>query len=502
MHPAANANLSNVYLTLMVPSKMTKKYGFSVVLQPLIHDLKALESDAGVVLKIDGKVIMLRGVLVNVVGDTLAVHELFEMLGPQANSFCRQCYIKREDLEKGVFRDEFATRTCHSIEEDLRKIEEKVYTPSDCGIIKRCSLHNLQYFNAAENWTFDPMHDILEGIGGMIVKLILHNAVVVSKIIDINTVNIRIKKFDYGDEETSNKPTPNFTVKSLKAKSNNISQSASQSWLLIRSFPFIFPEILSANEMHASLIKVILKIMFVAFSGKVNAVMIKELREAVAVLHTLFKQCFPNTNPINKLHHVSHYAHIIEKNQPVAYGSCITFEAKFKTVKSQAKNCNNFRNLTLSLTKRLNLKQVHEIVKHDYEINKLIVISKGMCEKGLLDFKSLLFDFPNEVMLINHLKINNTSFRPGLVVKFKRCDKKYYGILLANVALGEKIISIIQDLKIMEYCSEYNSYKVYVTQNLTRISTDALYTRKTYNLWRINNVPDDYFYISLKYFDE
>lgn len=502
MNPAANPNLSNVYLALMVPSKMAKKYGFNVVLQPLIQDLKALESDAGVHRTIDGKMIHLHGVLVNVVGDTLAVHELFEMLGPQANYFCRQCYIKREDLESGIFGEKFELRTSSNIEEDIRNVEAKVVTATDCGIAKRCSLHALQYFNAAENWTFDPMHDILEGVGGMIVKLILHDAVVVTKIIDINTVNLRIKEFEYGDVEASNKPSPNFTVKSLKAKSNAISQSASQSWLLIRSFPFIFPEIISSNEMHASLIRVLLRIVYVSFSTKVTIVMVDELRDAIAELYVLFKQRFTNINPINKLHHISHYAQIVEKNQPISNGSCITFEAKFKTIKSQARNCNNFRNLTLSLTKRLNLKQINEILKHTYEVDKIVIISKGTCEKAVLDFKFLLFDFPNEITLIDHYKINNTSFIPGLVVKFKRCEEKMYGILLATATLGEELICIIQDLNVNEYCPQYNSYRVLITQNITRTTTNALYSRKTYNLWKINNELNNYLYISLKYFDE
>lgn len=37
-------------------------------------------------------------------GDTLAVHEVFNMLGPKANKFCRMCLYSREDLLAGRTR--------------------------------------------------------------------------------------------------------------------------------------------------------------------------------------------------------------------------------------------------------------------------------------------------------------------------------------------------------------------------------------------------------------
>jgi len=42
------------------------------------------------------------------------------------------------------------------------------------GIQENCALHSSRYFHCTNNFVFDPMHDILEGIAPMKLKLVLH----------------------------------------------------------------------------------------------------------------------------------------------------------------------------------------------------------------------------------------------------------------------------------------------------------------------------------------
>lgn len=86
------------------------------------------------------------------------------------------------------------------------------------------------------------------------------------------------------------------------------------------------------------------------------------------------------------------------------------FEAKFKDSKSQSKTCGNFKNLSFSLTKRLNLKQVNSILKYKYVVDKPIIHSSALIQISSLEFALLLFDLPTELKTIDRLEINGIMF--------------------------------------------------------------------------------------------
>lgn len=444
----------------------------------------------------------LRATLVNALGDTLAVHELYGLLGPSANYFCRSCMITRRDLHNGNFGDNFPHRTVQSVQIDLETIQQNEKLISQCGIKEECVLHELGYFRWPNNHVFDPMHDLFEGILPMIIKKMLTYFVNDAKLITVGQVNNMIDEFDYGETEIRDKPSSNFTIKSLKAKGNTISQSAAQCWLLIRSFPFIFHEVLKHRADYANIIGLLLKICFICFSSKLSQETIADLEKAIFEFHTLFKQCFSECKAINKIHHIAHYPQVCRENGPIYFYSCMQYESKFKESKSQAKTCGNFRNLTLSLTKRLALKQALKIINHKYDINKITIISTSTTEKTIIDTSGLLFDMPDEINIISQFKINSIEFRPGFVVKYENLNECFYGILLYAVNFDNKISCIVQELEMQDLNSNMLAYKVIVTKTILRISIEKLFTRKVYSLWQLHKETNDNYFISLKYDDE
>ncbi|XP_058453377.1 uncharacterized protein LOC131431582 isoform X2 [Malaya genurostris] len=373
--PRINSSLDRIYLALMVKSYVLKKYGYKKVLQPLIEDFSQLESDEGIPIKTESGVWIMRAVLVHVLGDTLALHDIYGMSGPSANMFCRICEISRNNLISGNFGGNFYIRTVESVQNALISSKDGQQSSVLYGIKTSCALHLLKYFRWPNSQTLDPMHDILEGIVPMIIKKILWEAVYRSKIITEHEVNQLIDNFEYGEAEMRDKPSTNFTKLSLKSKTNNLSQSAAQCWLLLRSFPFIFHEILKHNENHREIIAALLNITYISFSHKLSSEMITCLSDSVTKFHKLFRICFPTTNAINKIHHIIHYAQVCRENGPIAHFSCMMFEAKFKKSNAQSRTCNNFKNLSLSLTKRLNLKQINSISKHSYFADRPVIFN-------------------------------------------------------------------------------------------------------------------------------
>lgn len=498
-----NSSLDRIYIALVVKSSVLKKHGYEKVLTPLIDELLILESEEGVNIKVNTGFFRLRGVLVSVLGDTLAIHDIFGLLGPSANLFCRTCLITRKDLVMGALGDNYVHRTANNVEDDLDAIENKYKSQKDCGIKERCVLHRLQYFRWTNNHCFDPMHDLLEGVVPMVLKKIL-NISVQKNVITCSEINQMILNFEYGKTESADKPSPNFSHTNLQSKGNALSQSAAQCWLLLRAFPFIFNKILRQSERFACLVSTLLKICFISFSNKITAAMVNDLQDAIDKFQKLFKECFPTARPINKCHHISHYPQQCTEIGPICYSSCMMFESKFKESKSQGKSCNNVRNLPYSLAKRLSLKQANSILHHNYTLDKPSVISFCVISKQDIDSSALLFDYPTMIKLVKHLKINGTDFKPGFVVKFELCSELHLGILLMVAQHINNFAFIIQELEMIDFDTSLYAVKVNISQNIIRVDKDKLYTKKTYSLWQNygDGSNDCNTYISLKYKDD
>lgn len=495
-----NSGLDRVYVALLVPSKCVKKYGYEKILQPLLQDLMVLQSETGFSIKInENESFTLRSTLVHVLGDTAAFHEIFELMPAQSAVFCRACYITRNSMHAGNFGVHVPLRTPESVNNDILALQNGSTTPARCGIVKAPVLHCLKYFHFAENLSFDPMHDVLEGVVSMILKKTLNHFVNIKKLISDNDLNDRIQNFDYGVAEIKDKPSGNFTAKSLKSKGNSLSQSASQSWLLLRAFNFIFSDIIDND--FVEIVSYLLKITFYAFSNFLTSDMINDLELTIDNLYRCFKLCFPGVNPINKVHHLSHYPTLIRRSGPIVNMSCLQFEGKYKELKSLTKTCCNFKKSAHSLSKRINLKQTKSIINHEYSVDKLSIKSAAITQKESLECALLLFDLPNDVESINCMSINGVIIRPGIVVKYKTFDGQNYGIINAIIRANDNCICIIQVLKVVELCYSLLSYKTEITNQMIRTSVNNIFTKKSYSLWRLHNSTDDYLYISLKYND-
>ena len=66
----------------------------------------------------------------------------------------------------------------------------------------------------------------------------------------------------------------------------------------------------------------------------------------------------------------------------------------------------------------------------------------------------------------------------------------------------EGYLFILQDLEMIEFCQKTHSYKTKISRDVLAVKEIKIFKRKTYSLWKISEAVDDFFYISLKYFDE
>lgn len=125
---------------------------------------------------------------------------------------------------------------------------------------RSCLLNNLQYFNTADNFSVDIMHDILEGVAQLEVKLVLEY--LQENFLTAKELASRIESFNYGYTERRNRPP---AVKLLDG-SSDLGLNAIQSWCLLRNMPLIFGDLVQGDNEYWHLLMLLLQIVNIVFS--------------------------------------------------------------------------------------------------------------------------------------------------------------------------------------------------------------------------------------------
>lgn len=91
--------------------------------------------------------------------------------------------------------------------------------------IKRASILNQsRYFHVVDGLDLDVMHDQLEGVLPLQIKLLLKKCIREDEYFTLETLNDRIATFDYGSPEMSNKPSA-IKSQALSNDSASLSQT-------------------------------------------------------------------------------------------------------------------------------------------------------------------------------------------------------------------------------------------------------------------------------------
>lgn len=103
------------------------------------------------------------------------------------------------------------------------------------GVYGNCTFDALPYFDVTKCLPPDVMHDLLEGVMPLVMKLVIckaHN----QKHITIHEINDELKNVNIGKNDRPNRSVP-LTEKILG--NSNIVGSASQKWCLFRLLPLM-----------------------------------------------------------------------------------------------------------------------------------------------------------------------------------------------------------------------------------------------------------------------
>ena len=181
-----------------------------------------------------------------------------------------------------------------------------------------------------EGLPMDIMHDILEGSLQYEVKELL-KYLTSSRLISLDQVNVAIQSFPYGSTDITDKPSPippttldsednrlkqlgigrklvcnNYKSAIFPSLSENFFCLASQMWCFARLLPLMIGEKVPVNHPHWENFLLFLKITDYVFSPVTSADIVDYLSLLIHNHHTAFRELYPESSFIPKLHYVIH----------------------------------------------------------------------------------------------------------------------------------------------------------------------------------------------------
>lgn len=457
-----NSFLGGVHVFAFSYSADVSKYGMEKMLEPFLFDLARLESDEGVKYEVGNDVMILRASIATNSGDGLAIHQLFGLLSPAARHFCRQCMISRQQLKTGD-QIVFQQRTKELYEEHLARVLSDPAASTETGLKENSPLNQSKYFHCTNNFSFDPMHDILEGIAQFELKLVTSHFILSGEYdFDVDTLNDRINLFQYGFPEVKNKPSANFSLTSLKSSDHKINQKAAQTWCLLRVFPFLVSDKIPENDDHLRLIILLNKINEFIFAPRLNSDDLPYLHELIIEHEDLFRQLFSHcADAINKHHHIRHYVECLQMSGPLRKLSCFLFEAKHGIFTKYGKICHNYKNIPKTLIKIAQINQAAIWGMNDYPRVQLTYTGCKIVQVDDTDSRDDLLNLDylqdQNIMNVSTVEVYGIKYRENLLVAI---DSGH------STPNGWPVFGMIQEILINEkeevflFCKEWDSLQL------------------------------------------
>lgn len=469
-----------------------KRYGFNSILEPFINDVKVLETEG---LNIPMFKHVIYGTIVQVTGDNLGLHSLFGFVESFAARYCcRFCLLEKASFQTVFCEDnpEVVLRTVEMHAQHCHTVQTDPTCPHVYGVKRSCLLNSLQYYNTANNFCVDIMHDILEAVGQFEVKLVLQY--IQKNVLTVEEMAGRIHSYGYGYNQQRNRlPAP---TSKLLDRSNDLGLNAIQSWCLLRNMPLLFGDLIQTGDKYWHLLLLLLQIVNIVFSPVLSEGMTTYLKHLIIDHHQLFKHLFPTINLLPKHHFMIHYPRSIRNIGPILHMWCMRYEAKHNFFKRQLEG---FKNITKTLAKKH--QSCMALHQQSFSKGRLMLgpgkmVALGELKKGP-EICSKFGDVTS-YFSAKWVKYEGTEYRRNFIICTEVVSEMPVFCKIQSIAVKEDSVLLCGELmETTSFDSHYHAFKVRLhPDNIVKVlDINELFYFKPYDLQMKYGTADASFYI-------
>lgn len=398
--PKYSSRLENIFLWGLFYSSDRVTFSNKNVFQPFVNELKYLESE-GVL--INGKRIYFIAPLL--LGDNLGINSITGMTESFSSIyFCRACTAPKQLTQNMIFENKNLLRNKN---EYIIHLSEKTF-----GIKEYCLWNDLPYFHNTENIHFDVMHDIYEGICRYDFGKILKNFIYEKKYFTLETLNNRIRLFDYTEADVGNKFPP---ITLSQVEKEMVIMSSSEMHAFATYFGMLVYDLIDPSDEVWELYLLLFNIINLASKSSFSKDVLIYLNYIIGEHHKLYISAF-NSHLTPKYHFLLHYSRIIKKFGPLSRLSSIRYEAFHKISKSNANVVSSRRNIPLTLSIKHQLRLAHRLISNKGFLDNITIGTLSKIEEEELSFCCNLSQTKN-TFIVSWVRVNGYLFKPGFIVQ-------------------------------------------------------------------------------------
>ncbi|KAK3920530.1 Zinc finger protein 559 [Frankliniella fusca] len=519
--PSESSLLSAIFLVALCYAQDLKKPGaYGKVLAKFIAELKLLQTDEGVTIDLcNGEKFIIRACLCTLTADTLAALELLGFFTSSAAAmFCRVCMVSKQNLKEDTTAIG-ALRTSALHEEHVREVERRTASASLYGVKERSALSKVM--RVPEDNVFDVFHDMV-GVIQMVVKLVLYEFIMVRKLFSVKLFNSNINSFLYGKPDVKNKPSATFTRERLSSAGHTLKQYGSQTFCLLRVFPFIITNV-DENDKYLKLIFQLQDILKIVFSFEVKERDICRLEALLYQFGSQFHQIFISPTPapenvdnegtisddndaseedgendeeneeedvddarpnrvgkqwksrklkkaINKMHHIMHYPQQIREKGPIIRLWCARYEGRHRIIRKHSAVQCNFKNPPKTMARMFQLSTLSAFLArsspHAYDVKLSGAVSVQVKHSK---YKEILVDegLPEDsfVSIADSAEVCGEEFQSGLFVTLKQDEsiQPLFAVIVDVIASLEeqtRVFLVVHKCVSTTFTATYNAYQI------------------------------------------
>lgn len=505
IHPKFRSSLRAMNLVIVCTKPVLEEHGLDVIMEPFIRDLNVLAT-TGISVLVNGTERVFKGALLTFLADNLASNELggFKLSFSFSFRFCRSCLLKNDEISQYVTCAGLVNRSLALHEEQCKQLvgPTRSHYSKTYGINRRSALLNVAHFSMfGGGLPHDIMHDILEGIAPLEIKLLLKHCIS-DKLLTLDQYNRRLVDFNYGYSECD-KPIP---ITSSHFKTDRpLRSSSSQMLLLLHILPFLIGDKIPEGNDYWKCFLLLRKIVDIVLCPCASENTASSLRIVIEEHHTAFMTLYTGRF-IPKMHFLVHYPAQILQIGPMVRSWTIRHEAKLNFFKKAAPT-SSFKNITLSLANH------HQrLMCYEMSASRLICSSFecGPAKSPTL-LKDEKYDIQDHIIReVPNIAMDTLLHRPNWVCRDRVQYKSNNAYIIVGtdgldpcfayvdeliVVGGDLLFFLVRLCEVLYFDDHYHAYVIKVT------SQQSIYTKLLdRNVYHSHVLSNGLSYITLKHF--
>jgi hypothetical protein len=456
--PRFNSQLKNLFLTLMFYSQDRAVFGNVSVFRPLVEEIKFLQN-CGITIVVSGAQCVIKFQMVQILGDNLGLNSLLGYTESfSANHYCRMCRVHKQNVSQLFIEDQSLLRNVNNYIADVH-----VANVSETGVKHNAIWNEISGYHVTENWAFDIMHDLLEGVCNYDMRHIINYLVNSKKFLSIDTLNARIQGFDYGTDESSNKPP----VISGSVNVEALNMKVIEMLHLVKNFGLMIGDLVPEQDEVWNFYLVLRQILDLVLVQSTHNGELLLLQALIAEHHELYVSLFDDLlKP--KHHFMIHYVSAIKSVGPLRWLWSMRFESKHGQAKKSANIICNFKNICKSLSQKHQLKFCYRLFAKETLSDDDLVVGTGtvnsidQCNEEVICKCLASAGTVGKLFNAKWITFNGTVYRADQILLIDVCDDMPVFAVLNSIFIDEvrEVYLIVGELETVGFVQHVHAYEV------------------------------------------